>query len=91
MKRNPPVPAAPAPGTIAMPEILQLLETRHFRVIQIEYPASQTMQPTARIRFPGPFMRTLFANYKLAFRTKWYAVFVPKARKNGPTNGVMAD
>jgi hypothetical protein len=64
-------------GTIPMSEILQLLETRHFRAIQIEVPASQPMQPTPRIRFPGPFMRTLFAKYKLAFRTKWYAVFVP--------------
>lgn len=64
-------------GKLPMAEILQLLETRHFRVIQIEFPASQPMQPTARIRFPGPFMRLLFAKYKLAFRTKWYAVFTP--------------
>lgn len=64
-------------GTLPLSEVLQLLETRHFRVIQIEYPASQPMQPTARVRFPGPFMRLLFAKYKLAFRTKWYAVFVP--------------
>ncbi len=64
-------------GKLPIAEILQLLETRHFRVIQIEYPASQPMQPTARIRFPGPFMRLLFAKYKLAFRTKWYAVFIP--------------
>ena len=64
-------------GKLPMAEILQLLETRHFRVIQIEFPASQPMQPTARIRFPGPFMRLLFAKYKLVFRTKWYAVFTP--------------
>jgi hypothetical protein len=30
-------------GTIPMSEILQLLETRHFRAIQIEFPASQPM------------------------------------------------
>jgi Dolichyl-phosphate-mannose-protein mannosyltransferase len=64
-------------GTLPMAEVLQLVESRHFRVIQIEYPATQPMQPAARIRFPGPFMRLLFAKYKLAFRTKWYAVFVP--------------
>ncbi|MEO8369731.1 MAG: hypothetical protein ABI806_11055 [Candidatus Solibacter sp.] len=27
--------------------------------------------------FPGPSMRLLFAKYKVAFRTKWYAVFIP--------------
>jgi hypothetical protein len=64
-------------GTLHMPEIVQLVESRHFRVIQIEFPAGQPMQPTPRIRFPGPFMRMLFAKYKLAFRTKWYAVFTP--------------
>ena len=64
-------------GKLPMAEILQLLETRHFRVIQMEFPAAQPMQPTPRIRFPGPFMRLLFAKYKLAFRTKWYAVFIP--------------
>ena len=64
-------------GKIPMSEILQLLESRHFRSIQIEIAANQPMQPTARIRFPGPFMRLLFAKYKVAFRTKWYAVFVP--------------
>jgi hypothetical protein len=64
-------------GKLPLAEILQLVESRHFRVIQLEFPASQPMQPTPRIRFPGPFMRLLFARYKLAFRTKWYAVFVP--------------
>jgi hypothetical protein len=64
-------------GTLPMSEVVQLLETRHFRVIQIEFPAGQPMQPTPRIRFPGPFMRMLFAKYRLAFRTKWYAVFIP--------------
>jgi hypothetical protein len=64
-------------GKLPMGEIVQLLESRHFRVIQIEFPAGQPMQPTPRIRFPGPFMRMLFAKYKLAFRTKWYAVFTP--------------
>ena len=64
-------------GTLPMGEIVELLESRHFRVIQLEFPAAQPMQPTPRIRFPGPFMRMLFAKYKLAFRTKWYAVFTP--------------
>jgi hypothetical protein len=64
-------------GTLPMAEIVQLVESRHFRVIQMEFSAREPMQPTARVRFPGPFMRTLFAKYKLAFRTKWYAVFVP--------------
>ena len=64
-------------GKIPLSEILQLLESRHFRTIQIEFPANQPMQPVARVRFPGPFMRMLFTKYKLAFRTKWYAVFVP--------------
>jgi hypothetical protein len=64
-------------GKLPMAEILQFLETRHFRVIQMEFAASQPMVPTPRIRFPGPFMRLLFAKYKLAFRTRGYALFVP--------------
>ena len=65
-------------GKVPMDEILRLLDSRHFRSIQIELAANEALQPAPRIRFPGPFMRLLFARYKVALRTTRYTVFVPK-------------
>ena len=65
-------------GKVPMDEILGLLDSRHFRSVQIELGANEPLQPAPRIRFPGPFMRLLFTRYKVSLRTPKYTIFVPR-------------
>jgi len=62
-------------GRLPQSEIVSLFSSRHFRVLQIEWPRNEPMQPSPRIRFTGPVMRAIFANYQLAGRTEKYAWF----------------
>ena len=65
-------------GRIQQAQLTELIASRHFRVIQLEWSRSEPMQPAPRVRFTGPVMRTLFATYQLAARTDKYAVFTPR-------------
>jgi hypothetical protein len=65
-------------GHLAQSEQVALITGHHFKVIQLEGPSAQPLQPAPRIRFSGPVMRALFASYQLVTRTDQYAVFVPR-------------
>ena len=66
-------------GKIPQEQIVQLIARRQFAVIQIDWNSNEPMQPSPRIRFPGPVMRALFSSYRLALRSGKYAVFTPRS------------
>jgi len=66
-------------GRISQDRVAQLIASRQFATIQINWNANEAMQPTPRGRFPGPVMRALFASYQLALRSGKYAVFTPRS------------
>jgi hypothetical protein len=57
--------------------VAQVIASRRYAVIEIDWASSEPMQPTPRIRFPGPVMRALFSSYQLSLRSG-YAVFTPR-------------
>ena len=65
-------------GKISQEQVAQLIAGRQYAVIQMDWTASEPMQPSPRIRFPGPVMRALFSRYQLALRTRKFAVFTPR-------------
>jgi hypothetical protein len=91
MKRNPlwpagavhPSPTAGAAVAVAAADEFHSSWRAAFCVLAVLllvllwFPITRIPAQYPRIQFPGPFIRLLFARYKLAFRTKWYAVFVP--------------
>jgi Dolichyl-phosphate-mannose-protein mannosyltransferase len=65
-------------GKIPQEQVVQLIASRQFAVIQIDWNANEPMQPSPRTRFSGPVMRALFSGYQLALRSGRYAVFTPR-------------
>jgi hypothetical protein len=65
-------------GKMSPDQVAQLVESRQFGVIQIDWTAAEPLQAAPRMRFPGPFMRALLTRYQVAQRTARYAVFVPR-------------
>ena len=65
-------------GKISQEQVAQLIASRRFGAIEIDWNAGEAMQPAPRLRFPGPVMRALFGNYQLALRSDRYAVFTPR-------------
>jgi hypothetical protein len=62
-------------GKIPQEQVVQLIASRQFAAIQIDWNANEPMQPSPRLRFPGPVMRALFSSYQPAIRSGKYAVF----------------
>jgi hypothetical protein len=62
-------------GRMRAQSVLDLIGSRHFRAIEIDFDATEPIRPSARGRFPAEFMRLLLANYRLALRTSRYAIF----------------
>jgi hypothetical protein len=65
-------------GRIPQEQLVELIARRQFTAIEIDWNANEPMQPSARLRFPGPVMRALFSGYQLALRSGKYAVFTPR-------------
>jgi hypothetical protein len=65
-------------GTITQDKLVQLITSRQYPVIEIDWTANEPMTPAPRLRFPGPAMRALYATYQLSLRTQKYAVFTPR-------------
>jgi hypothetical protein len=65
-------------GKIPQEQVVQLIASRQFAAIQIDWNANEPMQPSPRLRFPGPVMRALFSSYQPAIRSAKYAVFTPR-------------
>jgi hypothetical protein len=65
-------------GKIPQEQVAQLIASRQFAAIQIDWNANEPMKPSPRLRFPGPVMRALFSTYQLALRSGKYAVFTPR-------------
>ena len=65
-------------GHIRQEELIELIASRHFKVIQLEWSYPEPIQPAPRVRFTGPVMRTMLDTYQLAARTDKYAVFTPR-------------
>jgi hypothetical protein len=59
-------------------QIAQLIQSRHFGAIELEWHTGEPMDARPRIHFPGPVMRALFASYQLKARTDQFAVFIPR-------------
>ena len=61
------------------PELFaQLMQSQYFKVIELEWHASEPMDARPRVHFTGPVMRAIFAAYQLKARTDRHAVFVPR-------------
>jgi hypothetical protein len=65
-------------GRLSQDQEAQLIAARKYSVIQMDWTANEPMQPSPRMRFPGPVMRALFSSYQLALRSGKYAVFTPR-------------
>jgi hypothetical protein len=65
-------------GRIPQEQLAELIARRQFTTIEIDWNANEPMQPSPRLRFPGPVMRALFTGYQLALRSGKYAVFTPR-------------
>ena len=65
-------------GRLSQEQEAQLIAGRQYAVIQMDWTANEPMQPSPRMRFPGPVMRALFSSYQLALRSGKYAVFTPR-------------
>jgi hypothetical protein len=65
-------------GRIRQEQLIELIASRHFRVIQLEWPYPEPIQPAPRVRFTGPVMRTMLATYQVAARTDKYVVLTPR-------------
>jgi hypothetical protein len=57
-------------------QIAELIQSRHFGAIELEWHTGEPMDARPRIHFPGPVMRAIFATYQLKVRTDQYAVFI---------------
>jgi hypothetical protein len=64
-------------GHMPAQAVLDLIRGRHFKAVEIDFDAAETIRPAARGRFPAEFMRLLLTNYRLALRTSSYAIFTP--------------
>jgi hypothetical protein len=65
-------------GHIRQEELIALIASRHFKVIQLEWSYPEPIQPAPRVRFTGPVMRTMLDTYQVAARTDKYVVFTPR-------------
>jgi hypothetical protein len=64
-------------GRLSEQSVLQLIDSRHFRIIELQFASNEPLQPAARERFSQAFMQRLFATYRLAYRTSRFAIFTP--------------
>ena len=65
-------------GKLPIEQVVQLIAQRKYGVIQIDWNSNEPMQPSPRLRFPGPVMRALFSSYQLSLRSPRYAIFTPR-------------
>ena len=65
-------------GHLAEQDVLQLVASRRFGAIEIDYYPTDPVRAVARHRFSAAFMTQLLANYRLAYRDNRYAVFIPR-------------
>jgi hypothetical protein len=65
-------------GQIQAEQIAQLIQSRHFKAIELDWHSSEPLDPRPRLHFAGPAMRALFATYQLKARTDNFVVFVPR-------------
>ena len=65
-------------GRIPLEQLVQLIDRKEYRVIQLDWPSNEALQPSPRVRFPGPVMRALFVSYQPAIRSAKYVVFTAK-------------
>ncbi len=64
-------------GRLPESTLLQMLDSREFGAIQLNWGANEAIRPSTRVRFSEAFMRKLFATYKPAIRTSDSLIFVP--------------
>ena len=64
-------------GRISGNSVMNLISSRYFKVVEIDYDANETIRAAARTRFPVQFMQLLLSNYRLAMRTSKMALFIP--------------
>jgi len=65
-------------GKIPIAQLVQLIDRKEYKVIQLDWPSNEQLQPAPRVRFPGPVMRALFVNYQPAIRSEKYVVFTAR-------------
>jgi hypothetical protein len=65
-------------GQIQAEQIAQLIQSRYFKAIELDWHSSEPLDPHPRLHFAGPAMRALFATYQLKARTDKFAVFIPR-------------
>jgi hypothetical protein len=63
---------------VAERDLLKLLDSRHFSVIQLDIPAGDQIDTAERFRASSAFMQRLAADYKVAARTSAFTFFTPK-------------
>ncbi|HJZ96643.1 MAG TPA: glycosyltransferase family 39 protein, partial [Candidatus Solibacter sp.] len=65
-------------GEMRPEQLAEVIASRHFGAIELEWRSSEPMDARPRLHFAGPVMRALFATYQLKTRTDRHAVFVPR-------------
>lgn len=66
-------------GHLPESQVLQLISSRRFAAVEVDFPADEPIHRGARLRFSEAFMTQLFASYRPVYRDSRYVIFVPGA------------